>query len=189
MNRYGIFGGLFDPLHLGHLIIAQGVLEEFRLKKIIFVPAYNPPHKHYYSSYRVRCHMVAIGIKGNRNFELSTIEKGMKGKTYTIEVVRRLKREIKGKMYLIIGADQWLEIKTWRSPQQLIRECQLIIVPRPGYRLNKNALLKKRLLVSHTPLIDISSTRLREIVKKGSDIQYLVPQSVYKYIRHKKLYR
>ena len=189
MNKYGIFGGLFDPPHLGHLIIAQGVLEEFGLKKIIFVPAYNPPHKYRYSSFHIRYKMVELAIEGNTNFLLSRIEEQMSGKTFTIEVVKRLKQEIRRQLYLIIGADQWLEIKTWRSPEKLIRECQIVVVPRPGYELNKGILRRKKVLTSHTPLIDISSTRIRKMVKQGANIRYLVPGSVLRYIWRQRLYQ
>ncbi len=133
--------------------------------------------------------MVELAIEGNANFLLSGIEERMSGKTYTIEVVKRLKQEIKGRLYLIIGADQWLEIKTWRSPEKLIRECQVVVVPRPGYELNKGILRRKGILTSHTPLIDISSTRIRKMVKQGANIRYLVPEPVLRYIRRQRLYR
>ena len=86
--KIGIFGGLFDPPHIGHLIIAQWVLEEYNLNRIIFIPAANPPHKAKYSSYHIRYEMAVLAIKGNKKFFISNIEKQISGRTYTVEVIR-----------------------------------------------------------------------------------------------------
>lgn len=188
-SKVGIFGGLFDPPHIGHLIIAQSVLEEFSLKKIIFVPAGKPPHKLKYSPYNIRYKMTELVIKNNRKFSISDIEKRISGKTYTIEVIKKLKKKIKGELYFIIGSDQWLEINTWKTPQKLFKECKIIIVPRLNYRIKITRRFPKKILISHTPFIDISSTMIRKKVKQKCDIQYLVPQEVYKYIKLKRLYK
>ncbi|MEO0142550.1 MAG: nicotinate-nicotinamide nucleotide adenylyltransferase, partial [candidate division WOR-3 bacterium] len=120
--RIGILGGLFDPPHIYHLISAQWILQEFDLKKIVFVPAYNPPHKSKYSSYIHRLRMIKMATRGNKDFLVSEVERYVKGKTYTVEVIKRLKSQQKFlfplkisdlkavEFYLIIGADQWNEI-------------------------------------------------------------------------------
>jgi nicotinate-nucleotide adenylyltransferase len=117
-RRVGIFGGLFDPPHIGHLIIAQAILDEFRLQKIMFVPAGNPPHKRAHSPYATRYHMTELAIRDNPQFTVSDIERHMSGKTYTVEVVAALRREVSGSPYLIIGSDQWKEIDTWKRPDR-----------------------------------------------------------------------
>jgi nicotinate-nucleotide adenylyltransferase len=188
-KNIGIFGGLFDPPHIGHLIIIQSVLEEFNLNKIIFIPAGNPPHKSRYSAYNIRYKMIELVIKKNKKFFISALEQKMSGKTYTIEVIKELKKKIKGRIYLIIGSDQWLEIETWKTPEELFEECEIIVVPRPNYIINKSGRFSRKILISHSPLIDISSTSIRKKIKQNRNIQYLVPQEVYKYIKRKRLYK
>ena len=187
--KIGLFGGLFDPPHIAHCIIAQWVMEEFNLNKIIFVPAAHPPHKLKYSLYNSRYKMTALSIKNNKRFLISDIEKKIPGKTYTIEVIQKLKKRIKGELYLIIGSDQLREIETWKNPDQLFSECKTIVIPRPNYKINKTSRFYKKILISHSPLIDISSTMIRKRIKKNLDVQYLVPQAVYKYIAAKGLYK
>lgn len=189
IKKYGAFGGLFDPPHVGHLIIAQSVLEEFHLDKVIFIPAGKPPHKSRYSPYMVRFRMTELAIKTNRNFTISNIEHIMMGKTYTIEVIKELKKKLRGMLYFIIGSDQWLEIRTWKDPQELLSLCKVIVVPRPHYDITKVHDGSKRILLSHSPLIDISSTQIRKRIKNNLDVRHLVPQAVYTFIRRKKLYK
>ncbi len=187
-RRIGILGGLFDPPHIGHLIIAQAVLEEFSLDTILFVPAGNPPHKSRYSPYTVRYAMTARAIKNNKNFGVSDIEKRISGKTYTIDVIRQLKKTNRGTLHLIMGSDQWSEIKTWRAPHALLRECTIIVVPRTGYRISKSNHPRRAILISSAPRIDISSTLIRKRVRGRRSIQYLVTPAVYTYIKEHKLY-
>ncbi len=188
IEKVGVFGGLFDPPHIGHLIIAQSVLEEFKLDKIIFVPAGNPPHKHKFSPYDTRYKMTELAIMGNQKFSISDIEKEIPGKTYTIGVLKNLKQQIKGMIYLIIGCDQWEEINTWKTPEELFKCCKIIVMPRSRHSIRKVGRLCKKILISHAPLIDISSTEIRKKVKHNCSIQYLVPNEVSKYIKRKRLY-
>jgi len=188
IEKVGVFGGLFDPPHIGHLIIAQSVLEEFRLGKIIFVPAGNPPHKHKFSPYATRYKMTELAIMGNQKFSISDIEKEIPGKTYTVEVLKNFKQQIKGMIYLIIGCDQWEEINTWKTPEELFKCCKIIVIPRLWHSIRKTERFSNKVLISHAPLIDISSTNIRKNVKHNHSIQYLVPNEVYKYIKRKKLY-
>ncbi|MGB3478994.1 MAG: nicotinate-nucleotide adenylyltransferase [bacterium] len=187
-KRTGILGGLFDPPHSGHLIIAQFVLEEFQLHNIIFVPAGNPPHKQKYSPYDIRYKMTELAIRNNPKFSISDIEKKISGKTYTVEVVKNLKHQIRSMIYLIIGCDQWEEIGTWKTPEELFKWCKVIVMPRPRHSIKKVGRFCKKILISHAPLIDISSSLIRKRVKHNCSIQYLVPNEVYKYIKRKRLY-
>jgi nicotinate-nucleotide adenylyltransferase len=185
----GIFGGLFDPPHIGHLIIAQSILEEFNLDTIVFIPAGHPPHKARYSPYHVRSAMTALAITGNKKFSMSDVEKTMVGKTYTVEVLKKLRETWQGTFYLINDSDQWQEIETWKTPEELFTECHIIVVPRPHYVIKKSSRFFKKILIGNSPLIDISSTMIRAYVEHGHNIQYLVPLKVYTYIKRKKLYR
>ena len=188
-KKIGIFGGLFDPPHIGHLIVAQSVLEEFKLDRIVFVPAGNPPHKLKYSAYAVRYKMTQLATTSNKKFSVSDIEKKIFGKTYTVEVIKKLKKKIKGSIYLIIGSDQWQEIKTWKTPKALFRECKIVVVPRPNYGIKIERSLSKLISISHSPLVDISSSNIRKRARKNRNIQYLVPPKVYSFITLKKLYQ
>ncbi|MGQ9465359.1 MAG: nicotinate (nicotinamide) nucleotide adenylyltransferase [bacterium] len=188
----GLFGGLFDPPHIGHLILAEWVRAEFNLDRIIFIPAFNPPHKDRFSSFKHRYEMTRGAIKGNKKFFVSDIEKNIRGKTYTFEVIRALKKSYKkfGKVaiYLIIGADQWQEIEHWKHPEIILRESKIIVLPRPGYSLKKNKPFIEEILFSNAPFIGISSTMIREMVKKRMCISYLVTPEVLAYIKKNRLY-
>ena len=188
-NRIGIFGGLFDPPHLAHLIVAQFVMEEFKLNEILFVPARKPPHKYCYSPYHIRYKMTQLAIKNNRRFSVSDIEKDIPGKTYTIEVIKKFKSRINSSMYLIIGRDQWEEIRTWKTPEEIFKWCRIIVMPRPNGTTKKAGRFSKKILISKSPLISISSTMIRKRVKYGKDIRYLVPEAVCNYIKRRRLYK
>lgn len=187
-KRIGLFGGLFDPPHLAHLILAQAVLEEFRLSEILFIPSYNPPHKRRFSPYNIRRKMLERAIKENPRFKLTDIESSWTGKTYTVDILKTLKKNITGDMFLIIGSDQWIDIKSWKTPNEIGNFCRLIIIPRPGFTIMEKKLKGSKIMVGHTPGIGISSTMIRNLVASGRSIRYLVPRTVEKYIKQKKLY-
>jgi nicotinate-nucleotide adenylyltransferase len=125
---------------------------------------------------------------GNQKFSISDIEKEIPGKTYTVEVLKNFKQQIKGIIYLIIGCDQWEEINTWKTPEELFKYCKIIVMPRARHSIRKTERFSNKVLISHAPLIDISSTNIRKNVKHNYSIQYLVPNEVYKYIKRKNLY-
>jgi len=187
-RRVGIFGGLFDPPHIGHLIIAQAILDEFRLGTVIFVPAGNPPHKRAYSSYATRYHMTELAIRGNPHFAVSDIEKHMPGRTYTVDVLAALRASLPGSLYLIIGSDQWEEIDAWKRPEDIFKLCRVIVAPRPGHALDICRQRYPMIRISKTPLLDISSTMIRKKVKQHHSIRYHVVPDVLNYIKRKKLY-
>ena len=186
--RVGVFGGLFDPPHIGHLIIAQHVTEEFHLERMLFVPAGNPPHKHHYSPYDTRYAMTELAIAGNDKFRISDIEKKMADKTYTIEVVKSLREDSGDELYLIIGSDQWREIETWKEPEALFKECRIVVVRRPHYEVSKEAKFYDRIMTSTAPMIDVSSTMIRTRIQKKLSVRYLVTASVEEYITQNNLY-
>jgi len=188
----GIFGGLFDPPHIGHLIVNEWLLEEFGLDRIIFIPAFNPPHKHIYSPFEYRYKMTEIAIKGNKRFSISDIEKRIKGRSYTYKVIKALKKSDKiyqqANLYLIIGADQWNEIRHWKKPELIFNETKVIVLPRPNFEIKKIRPYYDKILMSNAPLIDISSTLLRERIKRGLGIKYLTVPGVVEYIKKNKFY-
>lgn len=180
---------MFDPPHIGHCIIAQSILEEMLLHEVIFIPAGNPPHKRKYTPFPLRYQMIEQAIKNNPHFKVSDIENRLSGKTYTIDVVRALQKQQTGEMYLIIGSDQWDEFDTWKTPDMLIELCTIIIVPRPDHPIKGLARRQKNIVVAHSPLIDISSTTIRDKIECNESIQYLVMPEVLKLIQKRKLYQ
>ena len=187
--KVGVFGGLFDPPHIGHLIIAEHVLGEFSLDRILFVPAGNPPHKADYSPYQDRYNMTELAITNNDDFSISDIERNMTEKTYTIEMIKKLRQQMPDDLYFMIGSDQWLEIETWRDPEALFRECRVVVVRRPHYEIEKESRFYDRIMISSAPLISISSTMIRSRIQKNLSVNYLITPSVYNYIESNKLYK
>lgn len=197
----GIFGGSFNPIHIGHLIVAEEVLQQRALSKIIFVPTGLSPHKEtgdlVAASHRFQ--MVKDAISDNNHFKISDIEIKRTGKSYTIDTVRILS-EMYGEshnFYLILGTDMINEISTWKDIGLLSEMCYFIVVNRFPVSINGNftkSLFSKekaaeieRLKVT-IPSIEISSTEIRERLRNGRSIRYLVPRCVEDYIRLNNLY-
>ena len=191
-EKFGIFGGTFNPPHMAHLLAAEGVRDHLRLNKILFVPAAIPPHKLKEDVIPVqhRLEMVRLAIQGNPSFELSDIEVRRKGPSYTIDTVRELKRkEPDCEFHLIMGIDLLIDFETWRDPDKILKECKLVAMNRPGFDLgfvDKDLLARVELV--NVPSIDISSTNIRRRVKSGRSIRYLVPVAVENYIRENSIY-
>jgi nicotinate-nucleotide adenylyltransferase len=198
--KIGIMGGTFNPIHYGHLIVAEDVREKCRLDKVLFVPSGQPPHKpdSEVISAEHRYQMVRLAVESNPFFEASEIEKDRAGLTYTINTLQELKR-IYGdaSIYFIIGADVAGELITWKEYEKVFQMCEFIAVWRPGY--DKSAFasavefneknLGAKIWTVQSRAIDISSTDIRERCKRSKSIKYLVPDRVEEYINAHGLYR
>lgn len=199
-KRIGVFGGTFDPIHFGHLIIAEELREEFKLDKVLFIPSGNPPHKKLQkvSSSEHRYNMAKLALEKNPYFELSRLELDRPGNTYTIDTVRQLKSIYKGetRLFFIIGADVIPELITWKEYKSLFLECEFIAVKRPDSNLNKYfeeieylvRTYSASISTTNVSLIDISSTIIRERVGKNRTIKYMLPEAVESYIIENSLY-
>jgi nicotinate-nucleotide adenylyltransferase len=132
--------------------------------------------------------MTELAIANNKSFTISDIERRIEDKTYTIEVIRKLKKN-QDELYLVIGSDQWLEIETWKDPEALFRECRIVVVRRPRYEIEKQSKWFDHIMVSTSPLIDISSSMIRKRVQRGQSIMYLVTGEVADYIEKNNLYK
>ncbi len=203
-NRIGLMGGTFNPLHHGHLVAAQEALSQFELDQVIFIPASDPPHKveDEIASAEDRYLMTVIATASNNKFFVSRIEIDRKGKSYTIDTVREL-RKIYGKqvsLYFITGADAILEILTWKDTEEIISLASFIAATRPGYDLSKIDELRdtlfesrqesnRKIFIMEVPALAISSTDIRHRVKKERPIDYLVPEGVSHYIIKHGLYK
>jgi nicotinate-nucleotide adenylyltransferase len=190
--RIGIFGGTFDPPHLGHLIVAEHVRVEFGLDQIRFTPAWVPPHKQgvVLSGAEHRLAMLHLALEGNPGFLLDEREVKRQGISYTVDTLRALKEEdSRSELFLLIGADNLEEFHKWREPDQIVRLAKLLVMRRPGYKAEgADVFPKGSYLESNAPLLSISSTTIRNRTGIGRSIRYLVPPAVEEYIHAKKLY-
>lgn len=197
---FGILGGTFDPIHFGHLVLAEKAREAFQLEKVIVVPAAIPPHKigEVATEAQHRLKMVELAIQGSPRFEVSTVELEREGPSYSIDTIRELKKKYSdSETALIMGFDSLLELHSWKNYQSILKESKIITAFRPGYPIltdNQHwpSFLQpynRQILVLEAPLLDISSTWLRVELMYGRSIRYLVPDQVIDYINTKGLYR
>ncbi len=195
MKKIGIMGGTFDPIHVGHLMIAEAVWDEYKLDKILFVPCANPPHKNnVLTSAKHRFNMTLLATCSNPHFEVSAIEIERTGPSYTVDTIKEFKR-IYGddtELYFIIGADCIQELPTWHKIDELLKLCQFIATRRPSYTTDLDIIAKEfsdyNIKVLETPELEISSTDIRQRIKKGYSIQYITTEQVQQYIRKEELY-
>ncbi|WP_413380105.1 nicotinate-nucleotide adenylyltransferase [Alkalihalobacillus sp. 1P02AB] len=189
MKRIGLFGGSFDPPHLGHMLMAQYVLEECELDEIWFVPVHTPPHKkrESMSTNEERLEMLEQSTAFEERFFISTIEFERKGISYTIETVKQLKKQHPNiQFYFIIGGDMIESLHTWKDIDELMEDTTFIGVQRPG--TSSQAIYSDRVIQVETIQVDLSSTLIRERVKLGKSIAYMVPNGVESIIRKRGLY-
>lgn len=198
--RIGIFGGSFDPIHVGHLMLAQAALERFQLDKVLFMPAKLSPFKQKLTMTKAetRCFMVELAIQGNQGFEVSDLELNRPEPSYTIDTIRILKQQYPGvKIYFIAGADSIMELEGWMTFEELLQEVVFLAAYRPSHtraqlesevmRLNKKYQADIRLV--DFPDIDISSSYIRETIMRGGSARYLVPDKVLEVIHNEGVYR
>ncbi len=189
----GLMGGTFDPIHIAHLIIAEHALDSLDLARVIFIPAARPPHKPGTEVTPVehRLEMARLATEGNPRLQVSDVEARRASTSYTIETIRELRSEFGDdeKMYFIMGADSLTQFLTWKDPHDLLSACQFVVVPRPGVTVDAvDPRIRRSVLVLDTPLLDVASSDIRERVRHGRTIRYLVPPEVSAYIQEKKLY-
>lgn len=199
LQNIGVLGGTFDPIHNGHLIIAEEARLKLGLERVIFVPAGEPWLKEYrdISPGEDRIAMIKLSIVSNPYFHASSIDLERAGPTYTVDTLTDLRSELgeEANLYFILGLDAVGEILSWRKPEDIIALCRLVGAKRPGYRaidlkhLDRNIPgIALRFTILNNPLIDISSSVIRERVARGLPITGLLPNTVELYIREKGLY-
>lgn len=192
VKRLGVMGGTFDPIHLGHLIAASEALHEFKLDRVMFVPTGRPWQKRSFADAEDRFQMTVLGAASNPRFAVSRMEIDRVGPTYTVDTMRVL-RDFHGedaRLFFIIGADAVLRLGTWRGVEGLEELAEVIAVTRPGFDL-AGLEPEPGWPAVHSmamPPIDISSSDIRERVRSGRPIDYLVPRVVGQYVRAHGLY-
>ena len=191
MKTVGIYGGTFDPIHVGHLTTAQAVCEIRKLDKIIFIPSFVSPHKtdRVSSSPKHRMNMLKLAIEGISSFDYSDLEITNENISYTIDTVKKLK-PIYENIELIIGYDNLVTFNTWKEPDELLKLVKLVVLRRKvtKNKFEQNKYFNKAIFVD-TPLIEIYGTNIRERVMKEQSINFLVPQKVMAYIYKHNLYK
>lgn len=201
-TRIGLYGGTFDPIHMGHLIVAESVADLARLDRVLFLPSADPPHKKAegITSGEVRARMVQVAIEGNPRFALDRFDLDRSGPTFTIDAVRHFAGSLGAGVELawLIGADSLADISTWRDAGDLIDSCEVLTAARPGWKepdwrelsqeLGELRVERLRRGVLATPLLDIAASEIRERVRGGRSIRYLVPDAVRRMIRDAGLY-
>jgi nicotinate-nucleotide adenylyltransferase len=211
--RVGLFGGTFNPIHLGHLRGAEEIRETFDLEKVIFIPAAIPPHKGMGGMMDAshRLEMVRLAVSTNPYFSVSDIELERSGKSYSIDTIRHFRKIHQGPLFFVLGRDAFLEIETWKEFKTLFSLCHFIVMARPGsqekghgsalpggltpyfkYHPAAEAWVHasgNNLSLKEITFLDISSTKVRLLMERGESIRYLIPPEVETYIQKKGLYR
>ena len=211
--RLGILGGTFDPIHLGHLRLAEEMCEDFNLSKVILIPCAQPPHKKgpLLAPFPDRFEMTKIAATCSDHLEASDIEGHRKGTSYSIETIRIIleKYENRLELFFILGSDAFKDINTWREYKEIFQITNFIVIKRPGVILNElNTFIGSlgvdfkekdtgdfinsygnHIFLKNSTLMDISSTNIRRNIRSGKSINFLVPQVVKEYITKKGLYK
>ena len=187
--RIGMLGGTFNPIHIGHLILAEELREKLKLDKIIFVPAYLPPHKDNsdIAPAKTRYGMIKLAIKTNRYFSVSDTEIKRDGRSYTIDTIKEFKNIYpKDELYFIIGSDLLKYLDAWKDLDEIIKMVRFIVATRPGYPLEK---IPSHISTLPIRAVDISGFEIRKAIRENKSFRYLVPEAVFKYIVKNKLYK
>ncbi len=198
-RRIGIIGGSFNPVHYGHLMIAENAREQFALDKVLFIPTGHSPlkHKQQITDAVHRCAMVSMAVSDNPWFDLDEVEVQSPEISYTYRTMNKLKdKYISSEFFFILGADSLFDFESWKNPQLILENCSILAAGRRHLRekkfLEQIAYLNEKYPQKFHPLdttnIDVSSEEIRQRVRQGRSIRYLVPETVEKYIKDKKLY-
>ncbi len=188
MQRVGILGGTFNPIHIGHLILGEEAVWKLKLDRVFYIPSYIPPHKDAdIASPEDRFSMVNLALEDNPHFEVSRVEIDNKGTSYSVNTLRELKSYFGSEvsLFFIAGSDSLRELFSWKDIDEIFRLSNFVVAERPGYPVEE--IPKNIETVVITP-IEISSSEVRRRIKEGRSIRYLVPDKVREYIHRKKLY-
>ena len=198
-KRYGIYGGSFDPIHIGHVALAENAVRECGLDKLIFMPAYISPFKQdrHVTDGRDRCRMIETVLKTNSAFCLSRYELNKQGTSYTIKTLRHWEKLLDGELFFILGFDSAVQIDTWFEGEEILKNYHLVTARRPdtdyAEGLKKIESFREKYGADITVLnmipVDASSTEIRNLIKEGKPLTGLEPPEVEEYIIEHKLYR
>ncbi|MBF0388033.1 MAG: nicotinate-nucleotide adenylyltransferase [Candidatus Omnitrophica bacterium] len=184
MKKIGLFGGTFDPVHLGHLLMARAAMEQMELDKVIFIPSCVPPHKKTPTLFTAldRIKMIRVAIKGIPEFAVSDFEVRKGGKSYSVDTARHFRGLYapEDRLFFIVGGDAIKQLDTWKDIDVLKGLCSFVSVNRPGYPRGNEKLQYHAVTMNG---IEMSSTEIRKRIMAGKSIQFLVPDAVLGYIK------
>ena len=188
-----LFGGTFDPPHIGHLLVAQTIFEAENFDKIVFIPTFKTPQKNNISDIKDRLAMLRMGVTSNPNFEISDLEIQRGGTSYTIDTIREYKSDQNydsRELYYLIGSDSLQTFHIWKEPREILDESQIIVALRPGFRPSdiSNWILRK-VRFANIPRFEISSSTIRLRWQENKTIRYMVTQPVWEYINDHGIYK
>jgi nicotinate-nucleotide adenylyltransferase len=198
VRSLGVLGGTFDPIHYGHLAIAEQTAEALALDAVLFVPANEPPHKPQGAAASApdRATMVALAIADNARFRLSRVELDRPGPSYAVDTLERLHAEEPAEYVFILSSEALSGLKSWRNPDRLLELCRIAVVPRPGFPILDRSWVaehfpgrEERVLFMDGPRLGHSASDIRRRVQAGRSIRYLVPREVEAYIAERGLYQ
>lgn len=200
MNKIAVFGGTFDPIHIGHIHIAYNALYALNLDKVIFMPSGNPPHKinQNITDRILRYEMVKIATREEKKFQVSSYEINKKTLSYTFETLEYLNSVFKNhQLCLLTGADCLMNLETWKNIQDIFKLCTFVVFTRPG--LDMNRLLQQKtyiekkyqveIVLLDMPMLEVSSTKLRDMIYENKNVSYLLPYGVYDFINQLDIYK
>jgi len=187
--RIAIFGGTFNPIHMGHLVLAEEMAWKLGLDKVFFVPCYLPVHKTNRGLCAAphRLKMVKMAIAGNKVFRVSRLEISGKDRSYSVNTVKKFRRLYgkKADIYFLAGSDSLTELSSWKNIDEILRLCRFVVARRPGYPLKR---VSRRVKTIEITAVDVSSSHIRQLLKQRRSIRYLVPEKVRAYILKNRLY-
>lgn len=193
-KKIGLFGGTFDPIHTGHLIVAEIIRDTLNLDRVIFIPASKHPFKNnsFISDQTHRLKMIRLAIRNNKHLAVSDIELKTDQVTYTVDTIEKFREDYPegtGEIYFLMGMDNLNQFHLWKEPDRLVELCKIVVFTRPGFEPARDAKkYQSRIRIIQIPLLEISSTQIRKRVKSRHTIRYLVPPDVESYIVKNKLY-
>lgn len=193
-KRIGLFGGTFNPIHCGHVKAAESVQNIFSFDRILFIPSYLPPHKESVdvASAAHRLKMVELALASFDRFFPSSVEIDARGTSYSILTLNKIKEMFpQTEVFFLLGIDAFLEIETWKDYEDVLEQCSFVVMSRPGFRLSeaKDILTEKyKIYLLSINTLDISSSEVRERIRKNQPIEGLVPENVENYIKERRLY-
>ena len=187
-----LFGGTFDPPHIGHLLIAQTVCEAENFDKVLFIPAFSPSHKNGITSVDHRINMIKIAIEDNPKFEYSDVDIVREGTSYTIDSIIDIKNKLnlkKQKVYYLIGSDSLIDLKNWKEPKKILDEAKVIVAIRPGFRPSDIPhWILQDVHFANIPRFELSSSKIRSRWVADLTIRYMVTLPIWEYINENNLY-